>query len=275
MNDQLPIRFKNNSILIGNKSFTGNDVGTSFIYPNPTNPKKYVVILGGLSYRGILGITKRIGTEFDYVIFDSKTLGINTFQANLTIDGTQLLCGFFDQNWQTSEKYQWIGEKEILNSIKSRKVDYPKFDLQTNKIYLSDLKPQEIIQINGLPEKDRSFWGQQFKINDKFYDKGIGIFPNSEILYELNGSWKTLSGIVTTELNPYFENKDSTGKMQFAVYGDDYELFVSEALGLKSESQKFEISVARIQELKLVVRTENWLPDFSLSGNWINIKLIR
>jgi len=275
INDQLPIKFKNNSILIDNKSFTGNDMGTSFIYPNPINPEKYVVVLGGISWRGIFGITKRIGTDFDYVIFDSKTLGISTFQTNLSIDGTQQLCGFFDQNWQISEQYQWTGNRELRKRIKFRNVDYPSLDLHTNKIYLSDLEPQEIIQVNGLPEKDRSFWGQPFQIDGKAYDKGIGVFPNSEILCELKGCWKILSGIVSTELNPYFENKNSTGKMQFAIYGDNNELFVSETMGIESKPQPFGISIEGIKKIMLLVRTENWLPDFSLSGNWINMDLTR
>ncbi|MCU0644754.1 MAG: prolyl oligopeptidase family serine peptidase, partial [bacterium] len=81
INASLPIRFDRNSIIAGEKRFSGDAVGLAMIYPNPLNPKRYIVIQAGISWQGTQNIVKRIGAEFDYIIFDNRTMGINVHQG--------------------------------------------------------------------------------------------------------------------------------------------------------------------------------------------------
>jgi hypothetical protein len=279
VNTHLPIRFEINAIVAGEKRFVGDDVGLAMIYPNPLNQNRYCVIQAGISWHGTSGIVKRLGSEFDYIIFDSRTMGINIRQCNLTIDGTPLLWGFFDQDWQLSNKYQWQGDQKLRNKIKSRQLPqliFTKFD--DSSVYLSDFKPDSINQWTGFPEMDRNFWGYPFQINGKQYKKGISIFPNSELIYHPNSEWDKFSAILSADLNPHSNLKKEnykSGKIQFGVYGDGDELFVSRVMDVNSESQVVEIPIRGIHELKLVVRTQDWLPFFAQCGNWIDAKLVR
>lgn len=273
VNESLPIRFDGRSIIAGKKRFSGDDVGLAMIYPNPLNQKKYVVVLGGNSWRGTQHIVKRIGMEFDYIIFDDRTMGINVHQGNLTIDGTPLLCGFFDQDWRLAEKYQWAGDQRVRNKIKPRQISQRLLsETKDAAVYLSDVQPDSVNQWTGVPELNRNFWGRPFQINGKKFQKGISVFPNSEIIYRLDGRWHTFSAVVSADLNPYANLKKEDyrgGKIQFGVYGDGDELFVSRVMDVNASPQKIEIPITGIKELKLVVRTQDWLPYFAQCANWI------
>ncbi len=111
---------------------------------------------------------KRIGSEFDYFIFDDRTMDINVRQGNLIIDGTPLLCGFFDQDWQLADKYQWQEDQEIRNKIAPRQFPRMKLSEANNSyLYLSDVQPDSINQWTGNPEMDWNFWDCPFQINRK------------------------------------------------------------------------------------------------------------
>jgi|GEM_PF-1339717 len=279
VNQSLLIRFERNSIIVGDKRFSGQDVGLAMIYPNPLNQSKYVMVLGGIHHRGSQQIIKRIGTEFDYLIFDDRTMGINLRQGNLTIDGTPLLCGFFDQNWQLDEAYQWAGDQRLREKIKPRQLAQRSLaEANGAWVYLSDFHPDSVNQWTGVPELDRNFWGHPFQLNGKKFPKGIGVFPNSELLYHLDGQWQHFSAIVSADLNPFSNLKKEQyqgAKIQFGVYGDGDELIVSRVMDVNSEPQEISVSVAGIKRLKLVVRTQDWLPYFAQGGNWIGAKLVR
>ena len=275
----LPLCFKENSIVAGDKEFKGDDVGLAMIYPNPLNENRYVVIFAGITSRATIGITRRIGTEFDYVVFDARTIGINILQGNLMVDGTPLLYGFFDQDWQLCQKYQWSGNSEIRGMIKPRKLFSSKeADQGKNSVYLSDVQPDSLWQWNGYPERDRTFWGRQFQINDNKYEKGISLFPNSTIIYQLEGRWDTLSVIWSADLSPYSglsPERYDHGKIQLGIYGDGYELFVSRAIDVNSPPQEISVPISGVRELKLVVRTQDWLPYFAQCANLIDAKLLK
>ena len=102
INGQLPIRFDGNAIVAGDQRFSGDDVAVQMIYPNPLNPKRYVLIGGGITPRGTVNIHKTgldvssaqfpNSAEYDYVIFDGSFLG-------KTAD-RYLKAGHFDGTWQ-------------------------------------------------------------------------------------------------------------------------------------------------------------------------------
>lgn len=270
----LPIRFEKNTVVVGEKNFSGESAGAAFIYPNPLNRERYVVVNAGNSWQAMDGIARRIGSEFDYIIFDERTTGINFHQGNMTVDGSPLACGFFDQDWQVNPKYQWSADEAVREKIIPRKViEKPVSVMEGNAVYLSDAKPDQTDFWTGLPEMDRNFWGRRLKDGSA---KGIGVMPNCELVYILDGSWKNLSGAVSVDLNPQVNSEKITNgksKMQFAVYGDDNEIYVSRPMTLDSEPQEFSVPAFGVKELRLVVRTQDWLPNFSQSGTWLNVKL--
>jgi len=277
--DDLPIQIQEEAIVLGNHRYSGEHVGLAMIYPNPLNQNRYVVVLSGSSWKGTSGVMKRIGSEFDYIIFDERTLGINLLQGNISIDGTSLLCGFFDQNWQISEKYQWSGEDKMRDRILPRKIPQKHSpDPHDKMAYLSDFVPAEVDLTTGLVEYDRNFWGLPFRAGGKKYEKGIGLFPHATLVYRLDGKWNTFSAILSADLNSHSGLKKTEyegGKIQFGIYGDGHELLVSRAMDVRSKPQKINISVTGIKELKLVVRTQDWLPYFAQSASWVDARLMK
>ncbi|MDZ7401503.1 MAG: NPCBM/NEW2 domain-containing protein, partial [candidate division KSB1 bacterium] len=175
--------------------------------------------------------------------------------------------------------YQWAVDQRVRDKIKPRQLSQQALsEAKDASVYLSDFQPDSVNQWTGVPELDRNFWGRPFRIQGKEFKKGIGVFPNSELIYRLDGQWKMFSAIVSADLNPYCNLKKGDyrgGKIQFGVYGDGDELFASRVIDANSEPQEIEIPVAGIQTLKLVVRTQDWLPYFGQCGNWVRAKAVR
>jgi dienelactone hydrolase len=86
---RLPIRWSENEIVVGARTFASADHIPVVIYPNPLNPKRYVVInsghtFGDADFRGTNAwLYPRLG---DYAV--------------LAADGTVVLSGFFDERWR-------------------------------------------------------------------------------------------------------------------------------------------------------------------------------
>jgi pimeloyl-ACP methyl ester carboxylesterase len=93
INDRLPIRFSKAELLVGKRTVSGSDLGLIAISPNPLNPLRYVVIVGGLTAESFRTAARLRLTDLpDYVVFDRWTL--QGERVNLK-EG-----GFFDNAWQ-------------------------------------------------------------------------------------------------------------------------------------------------------------------------------
>jgi hypothetical protein len=279
INSHLPVRFDRTSIVAGKRRFTGEQVGLAMICPNPLNKNRYVVIQAGVSWQGTFDITRRIGSEFDFIVFDERTLGLPRPQGNLTVDGTPLLCGFFDQDWKLAKSFQKLADLKIRKKILSRKLPAPTGTaMEGPELYLSDMPPVSMEQTIETPQFDRTFWGSPFKVRSKTYSKGVGVCPHSKLIYRTQGRWKSFSAVLTADMNPHvgISRKDyKGGKLQFGVYGDGHELFVSKIMDVNSPPQEICVPIEGIDTLELVVRTQDWLPAFAQSASWVDAKLAR
>jgi pimeloyl-ACP methyl ester carboxylesterase len=86
---KLPLRWTAQTVKLGGKEFSASDHVPVLIYPNPLNPKKYVVINSGHTFgeadlKGTNALLyPRLG---DYAV--------------LNLDGTVATAGLFDESWQ-------------------------------------------------------------------------------------------------------------------------------------------------------------------------------
>ncbi len=276
VNGELPIQFRRGAVQVGSKTFRGPGVGAAFVYPNPLNPDRYVAVFGGVSWRGTCGVLMRIGTEFDYVIFDEKTVGRHAVQGAITVDGTPLLCGFFDQEWQLSERYQWSADERVRAEIVPFTVpELVSPNEGSDTCYLSDLVPAQVEQWTRLPAYDRTYWGTALR-GGRMPAKGLGVYPNSRLRYGLDGSWRFFSATLCADLRPEAEGKplgSPEEKVQFAVYGDGEELLVSRLMGAASEPQEVRVPIFGVRRLDLVVGTQAWLPGSAVAASWVNARL--
>ena len=80
-------------IRVGDRTFKGESLGISFIYPNPLNPKRYVMICAGCTWRA--GAAGSLGLAPDYILFkQAPSKAYDKFASNLVGFGT------FDTHWK-------------------------------------------------------------------------------------------------------------------------------------------------------------------------------
>jgi len=99
LDERLPIHVSSTppAVQAGEQSFTGSELGTAFIYPNPQLPDRYIVVLAGADAAGTLRVMSLPELLPDYVIYDHK-LASSRGQIVLA-PGEILKGGLFDEQW--------------------------------------------------------------------------------------------------------------------------------------------------------------------------------
>jgi hypothetical protein len=87
--EKLPLKWTAKEIQFAGKNFAASDHGVALIFPNPLNPKRYVVLNSGFTFAaaGAGSNAQQTPKLPDYAVFD------------LTSD-TVALAGFFDEEWK-------------------------------------------------------------------------------------------------------------------------------------------------------------------------------
>jgi hypothetical protein len=93
---QLPIKWTQQELAIGDQKFDPAQHAAIFIYPNPLNPERYIVVNSGLTYR-----------EFDYLNNARQTPKLPDWAIvdfsqppDEKTPGKILAADFFDEHWQ-------------------------------------------------------------------------------------------------------------------------------------------------------------------------------
>jgi dienelactone hydrolase len=94
--DKLPVRWTAENVTIGSKRYASSTHIPVMIYPNPLNPKKYVVLNSGFTFReyDYLNNARQVPKLPDYAIVDTTT------PPNERWPGKIVEAGFFDEKWQ-------------------------------------------------------------------------------------------------------------------------------------------------------------------------------
>jgi pimeloyl-ACP methyl ester carboxylesterase len=93
---KLPITFSDTEITLGNQKFSRATHAPAFIYPNPENPDRYIVLNSGFTFReyDYLNNARQVAKLPDYAIIDITT------SPNSRYPGKIVSAGFFDERWQ-------------------------------------------------------------------------------------------------------------------------------------------------------------------------------
>ncbi|MBI2896678.1 MAG: prolyl oligopeptidase family serine peptidase [Deltaproteobacteria bacterium] len=103
--DRLPIRWDGGAIVVGSRRHEGPAIGTMFVYPNPENPERYVLVVGGTDAMGTAYSDHLPELVPDWVVFDR---GVLPAQGEVLIaDGSLRDAGFFDDEWRLSDAARW------------------------------------------------------------------------------------------------------------------------------------------------------------------------
>ncbi len=105
INKSLPIVIKQGSISVGKAQLVGEGLSVQFVYPNPLNRSKFVLIYGGsdsLGERlsGYFGILYSGAGLPDFIVYDAS--------VKTKVWGGVKACGFFDNAWQVQDKLMAI-----------------------------------------------------------------------------------------------------------------------------------------------------------------------
>jgi hypothetical protein len=94
--DKLPIKWTERGVQVGDKTYEAGTHVPVLIYPNPLNPKKYVVLNSGFTYReyDYLNNARQVPKLPDYAIIDVTT------PADSRYPGKVVRAGFFGEKWE-------------------------------------------------------------------------------------------------------------------------------------------------------------------------------
>jgi dienelactone hydrolase len=98
--DKLSIRWDRQQVQLDKETFSADNHVPLLIYPNPLNPKRYVVLNSGFTFR-----------EYDYLnnarqtpkLPDFAVIDVNTPPSS-RLPGKVVTAGFFDEEWKLPEK---------------------------------------------------------------------------------------------------------------------------------------------------------------------------
>jgi hypothetical protein len=93
---KLPLRWTSTAVEAGKDSFTAEHHVPVLIYPNPLNPKKYVVLNSGFTFReyDYLNNARQVPKLPDYAVIDVRT------PRTSRLPGAVVAAGFFDEEWK-------------------------------------------------------------------------------------------------------------------------------------------------------------------------------
>jgi len=94
--DKLPIQWTEKGVVVGKDTYQSGTHVPVLIYPNPLNPKKYVVINSGFTFReyDYLNNARQVPKLPDYALIDVTT------PPNARYPGKVVRAGFFGEKWE-------------------------------------------------------------------------------------------------------------------------------------------------------------------------------
>ncbi|MBI4909704.1 MAG: prolyl oligopeptidase family serine peptidase [Acidobacteria bacterium] len=98
--DRIPVVWTERSIKFGGKSFDPSTHYPAFLYPNPLNQERYVVINSGFTYReyDYLNNARQIPKLPDWAMIDATTAADGRWPGRIAD------AGFFNERWQLKEQ---------------------------------------------------------------------------------------------------------------------------------------------------------------------------
>ncbi|HTU27702.1 MAG TPA: prolyl oligopeptidase family serine peptidase, partial [Pirellulales bacterium] len=94
--DKLPIRWQGDQLIAGDKTFAADSVMPVLIYPNPLNPRRYVVLNSGFTFReyDYLNNARQVPKLPDWALINIRV------KPTSRVPGEIVAAGFFDEQWR-------------------------------------------------------------------------------------------------------------------------------------------------------------------------------
>ncbi|MBK6810247.1 MAG: hypothetical protein IPG81_15395 [Sandaracinaceae bacterium] len=98
MADRLPIRMDGAAVVVGAQRYAGPDVGVRYIYPNPDQPTRYVIVSTGVNAAVIRAASNLPEFLPDWFVYNQATVR-NTQPRVAGRRNPEVASGFFDDHW--------------------------------------------------------------------------------------------------------------------------------------------------------------------------------
>jgi pimeloyl-ACP methyl ester carboxylesterase len=99
---RLPVRWDRRQVKVGSKAYPAANHVPVLIYPNPLNPRRYVVLNSGFTFReyDYLNNARQVPKLPDFAVVDVSV------PANTRWPGRIVTAGFFDEHWQVPGEFK-------------------------------------------------------------------------------------------------------------------------------------------------------------------------
>jgi len=154
-------------------------------------------------------------------------------------------------------------------STKKAELRFTLNQLLPSEVFLSELNPARLSNGWRQPELDRNFNGGGLSIWGKPFERGIGMPTNSEIEFDLNGSYRTFSALVGLD----DEFKDQNASAEFSILGDGKELWKSDPLKKSDGTKRVTVEVGNTKRLTLRVKRNG--EGGRVYADWVDAKLVK
>ena len=141
--------------------------------------------------------------------------------------------------------------------------------IQPPEMFLSDLDPVRLTPGWRQPELNRNFNSGGLSIGGRLFEKGIGMPTNSEIEFELNGTYESFVALVG--IDDEFNNNEA--KAEFSVLGDGKELWKSDGIKKGDGTKALKVDVKNVKRLTLRVRRVG--EGGRIYADWVDARLVR
>jgi predicted esterase len=277
--DRLPIEVTEEGVSLDGKTYKGEAAGAIFVYPNPENAERLVVVYAGSAPESLYQVNGRFGSWFNWGVYDNrKWFDYAAFDSRTNMPETYLVCGFFGPDWTFKGGWKREGldsERRKVVPARMPAVDWPQ---GADTVCLSDVLPAEVDQLRGAVGFDRSFRGYSLAAGDEKHERGLGVRAPSSISYDVGGQFSTFKATVGINPEPTdgeSETRKHAEELLFEVWGDGEKLAASKVVDWDNTSAEIEAAVGGVERLELrVVPTSGrtWLFG---SASWCDARLER
>ncbi|WP_345169100.1 NPCBM/NEW2 domain-containing protein, partial [Algibacter aquimarinus] len=187
---------------------------------------------------------------------DTNITNYNIYNDNLLIATVDNILSYQVTNLTASTLYNFTVTGIDANGIESASsnvvtittnAEVCEFLDETN---LSDLDWFSAEQAWGTTRKNTNLNGNTLTINGQTFIHGIGTHANSEIIYNIDGEFRTFKSYIGIDDNV---GPNTSASVQFEIFGDDISLFRSQTLTAADDAQLIEVDIKEVAQLRLVV----------------------
>ena len=275
--DKLPVRISADEAAVDGRTFKAADAAVQFVYPNPLNPDRLVLVTAGTSAQGMF-LADRLPDDVDFAIADAR---VPDADAGRPPEKVVIAAGYFDSAWQLTDAHLDLGNPAIRAKCPVRKVPaHADGNVPAARLPLSNVVDAAAEGSFGNMQRDLNWNGKPIRLGGKTYASGLGVACRHETCgadWQIaGGRWRRLRATLGIEIDDPAKlepkHKENT-RVVFIVKGDGKELFRSPPFRWDSRPAELDVDVTGVKVLRLEVANETKWFCAASSVDWADARL--